>query len=199
MFTKHLTKVIQMEKEKKLDLRVIKTRAALTDALYKLMCEKSLDEITVTELCQRAMIRMATFYKHFGDKTELLVYLIQEMMLLSKENNEIGYDPEDPYSYYSGVFSYLIDFVESNERFVLNVLHSRSGSYVREILEEQIRMDIDEQLRQEEREDLRRSHAMLSAVYASAIVGCVIWWVTQPNRPLKEELIPQFNEFVYRL
>ena len=90
--------------EKKLDLRVQKTRSALTNALYDLMCQKSLDEITVTELCEKAMVRKATFYKHFGDKTELLVYMIQEMQRLSEETNIIGYDPAVPSSYYTGVF-----------------------------------------------------------------------------------------------
>lgn len=38
---------------KKLDLRVQKTRSALTSALYDLLCQKSFDDITVTELCER--------------------------------------------------------------------------------------------------------------------------------------------------
>ena len=185
--------------EKKLDLRVVKTRAALTDALYELMCEKSLDDITVTELCDRAVIRKATFYKHFGDKTELLVYMIQEMQRLTKENNTIGYDPEDPYSYYSGVFGYLVDFIDSNERFILNVLRSSSGSYIRNLLEKQIRLDIDERLRQEGREDLRKSHGMLSAIYAGSIVSCGIWWIMQENRPEKEQVVSQFTQFINRL
>ena len=185
--------------EKKLDLRVQKTLAALTGALYDLMCEKSLDEITVTELCDRAVIRKATFYKHFGDKTELLTYMIREMQDLSKENNTIGYDPADPYSFYSGVFRYLVEFIESNERFVVNVLRSSSGASVRNILEDEIRRDIDIRLRQEPREDLQESHAMLAAIYAGAIVSCGIWWVTQKNRPEKERIIRQFSEFISRL
>ena len=67
----------------------------------------------MTELCEKAVIRKATFYKHFGDKTELLVYMIQEMQWLSEENSAIG------------------------------VLHSDAGSRVRNILEEQIRLSID--------------------------------------------------------
>ena len=163
--------------EKKLDLRVQKTRSALTSALYQLMCQKSLDDITVTELCEKAVIRKATFYKHFGDKTELLVYMIREMQRLAKENNDIGYDPEIPASFYIGVFRYLMDFIESNEKFVVSVLHSNAGSAVRNILEEQVRFDIDRHLRQEKPESIRDSHKMLSVAYAGAIVSCGVWWV----------------------
>ena len=79
--------------EKPLDLRVLKTRKALTAALYSLLCEKSMDNITVTELCERAVVRKATFYKHFGDKNELLTYMIQELQRLALEENTIGVRP----------------------------------------------------------------------------------------------------------
>lgn len=185
--------------EKKVDLRIQKTRSALTNALYELMSQKSLDEITVTELCERAVIRKATFYKHFGDKTELLEYMIQELQRISIEENTIGYDPELPYSYYSGVFQYLLDFIESNDRFVLNVLKSNSSFFVRNVLEEQIRWKIDEQLKQEEREDIRISHAMLSALYAGAIVSCCIWWGMQKKRPSKKQMTEQFVKFISKM
>lgn len=185
--------------EKRVDLRIQKTRSALTNALYDLMSQKSLDEITVTELCERAVIRKATFYKHFGDKTELLEYMIQELQRISTEENTIGYDPEVPYSYYSGVFQYLLDFIDSNDRFVLNVLKSNSSSFVRNILEEQIRREIDAHLKQEEREDIRQSHAMLSAIYSGAIVSCCIWWGMQKNRPSKTQMTDQFVKFIAKM
>ena len=185
---------------KRLDLRVQKTRAALTGALYDLMCEKSLDQITVTELCDRAQVRKATFYKHFGDKSELLTYMIREMQDTALEENAVGVDPADPYSYYTGVFRYLLDFIESNERFVTNVLRSRSNAAVRSILEGQIRRDIDARLVAEEREDLREGHGMLSAVYAGAIVSAGIWWVEQgEGRPPKDEVCAQFEHYITRL
>lgn len=185
--------------ENKLDLRVQRTRSALTSALYDLMCQKSLDDITVTELCEKAVIRKATFYKHFGDKTELLVYMIQELQRLSEEKNTIGYDPEVPASYYSGVFRYLMDFIDSNERFIVSILRSSAGNAVRNILEEQIRVAIDGHLRQEEPEYIRNSHIMLSVIYAGAIVSCGAWWALQSSRPDKEEMIDKFTEFVMKL
>ena len=185
--------------EKKLDLRVQRTRSSLTNALYQLMCEKGLDEITVTEICQRAVIRSATFYKHFGDKTELLLYMIQEMQRLSQETNEIGYDPDNPYTYYTGVFRYLLDFIDSNERFIISVLKSNTSSFVRNLLEEQIRLDIDQRFRKEDRDDVRQFHAMLSALYAGAIVSGCVWWIMQKNRPDKEQIIKEFTAFMEKL
>ena len=50
------------------DLRIIKTRKALCDAFIILLGEKPFEDITVNELCKKAMVRRATFYQHFEEK-----------------------------------------------------------------------------------------------------------------------------------
>ena len=65
--------------EKKLDLRIQKTHMALTDAFLSLLNQKRFDNITVAEICDNAMVRRATFYKHFGDKYEFFTYTIRKI------------------------------------------------------------------------------------------------------------------------
>ena len=185
--------------DRQLDLRVQKTRKALISALYDLLCEKSMDDITVTELCEKAVIRKATFYKHFGDKTELLVYMIQELQRMSMEENAIGYDPDVPQSYYIGVFRYFIDFLDSNEPFIISVLKSNASSVLQEILSEQIMFDMRLHLKEEKLDTLKEANAMFAALYTGAIVSCGKWWITQNDRPDKETLIHRFTEIITRL
>ena len=64
--------------EKKTDLRVIKTQKALCTALMELLEEKRFDAVTVQELCDRAMVRRATFYKHFYDKYDFWRFFVQQ-------------------------------------------------------------------------------------------------------------------------
>ena len=56
--------------EKPLDLRIQKTYQSLIGAFLQLLKEKPFETITVHEICDMAMVRRATFYKHFGDKYE---------------------------------------------------------------------------------------------------------------------------------
>ena len=58
------------------DLRIIKTRAKLTDTFFEMLKEKTFDEITVFDLCNEAEIRRATFYKHYKDKSDFLSYIV---------------------------------------------------------------------------------------------------------------------------
>ena len=56
----------------KTDARIIHTRRSLRCALLGLLQEKSVDDITVKEVCEKADVSRATFYKHYKDCYDLL-------------------------------------------------------------------------------------------------------------------------------
>ena len=66
--------------EKKKDLRVQKTYSALMAAFEALMAEETFDDITVNELCARALIRRPTFYSHFEDKYGFLRFYLSALV-----------------------------------------------------------------------------------------------------------------------
>lgn len=47
------------------DLRVVKTRGAIREALLEMMSEHELRDITISELCVHAKINRKTFYRHY--------------------------------------------------------------------------------------------------------------------------------------
>ena len=49
--------------ERKLDLRVKKTRAAIKNTLKEMICEMKPSDITIKELTERAQIHRKTFYR----------------------------------------------------------------------------------------------------------------------------------------
>ena len=79
----------------KTDLRIIKTKKVLFDALLQLMKEKTFEEIKVSDICNKALVNRSTFYAHFNDKYELLVAMLEETKLnllnsLKKNDNNIN-------------------------------------------------------------------------------------------------------------
>ena len=54
------------------DLRVRKTRAAIKDAFEAMMLELPYNKVTVTALCERALINKKTFYRHYSALDDLL-------------------------------------------------------------------------------------------------------------------------------
>ena len=63
----------------KKDLRVIKTKNTIYNALIVLMKEKTFEEIKVSDICNTALINRSTFYAHYTDKYELLSEWINEL------------------------------------------------------------------------------------------------------------------------
>lgn len=61
-----------MEKERKEDARVVRTRRDLRAAMTALMERRGFDKITVSDVCAAAMVNRMTFYKHYRDKYDLL-------------------------------------------------------------------------------------------------------------------------------
>lgn len=63
-----------------LDLRVQKTYKSLIETFEALLQEKEFEKISVTEICETAMIRRPTFYQHFLDKYDFLAFYIKYKM-----------------------------------------------------------------------------------------------------------------------
>lgn len=68
-----------MEEVVKEDLRTIRTKTFLSRTLLKLMEEKPLEKISVTDICDNALVHRTTFYKHFEDKYHLLSYTFESV------------------------------------------------------------------------------------------------------------------------
>lgn len=59
------------------DRRTIRSKRDLANALFELLQEKNLEEITVQDITDRALISKTTFYNNFKDKSELLIFLLR--------------------------------------------------------------------------------------------------------------------------
>jgi AcrR family transcriptional regulator len=61
------------------DMRVLKTRNALSDALRCLLETRRFGKITINDLCEAARVSRATFYTHFVDKYDLLNFWLTRL------------------------------------------------------------------------------------------------------------------------
>lgn len=62
--------------EKKKDLRIIRTDKTLVNAFYDLLRTNAVENISISLLCDNALVNRATFYKHFTDKKNFLDFCI---------------------------------------------------------------------------------------------------------------------------
>ena len=177
--------------EKKVDFRVQRTYKMLTAALMEALKEKSFDEITVGELCERAMIRRATFYKHFGDKYELYAFSIRGLQAKFEEENRLEYDQKCPQTFYRVMIDHCLQFVQQHSDVFTSVMKSNNSQMLMDILSEEIERDILLHLKADESSGavLPAKPGLLAAAITGALVYTMKWWILHDVKMPREELV----------
>lgn len=92
------------------DLRVRRTHKLLWDALILEMLERPFEEISVKDICERAMVHRTTFYKHYEDKYALLERGMRQMFdsLLAGADHAppSAFSIDDPPPYFVRLFEH---------------------------------------------------------------------------------------------
>ena len=115
------------------DKRILKTKRNLKNTLIELLNEKTFEQVTVKEICERSQTSRITFYTHFADKYELLDSIFQEYLAfarneyadLNKQNNP----DKDPIQNYCNLLESILDLCLSTIPF-LNHTFPSDGSYI---------------------------------------------------------------------
>ena len=66
-----------MDKRKEANLRV---KESITTTLFQLMHEKSISDISISELIRRAGVARVSFYRNYESKEDVLVTLIEDVL-----------------------------------------------------------------------------------------------------------------------
>jgi AcrR family transcriptional regulator len=186
--------------EKKTDLRVIKTYKALTDAFWQMMSEEKFEDIAVNELCNRAMVRRATFYKHFADKYDFFAFVVRGKQAEFDAQIQVQTDKTRSQSFYLEIIQHTLDFLNSNKKLVQTVLGSNMLPTVLDILSRQISLDITQKLKEDVENKVPHlaSPEVMSQFFTGALVYTARWWVTQKKvseAELMEELTGLLRAF----
>ncbi len=89
-----------------MDVRIARTRRRLQGALFELAQERGIDQVSVSDIADRAGVNRTTFYQHYSDRETLLA---DAMDLITEEANVVLDDidvdsPEPP--------AVLVNFLE---------------------------------------------------------------------------------------
>ena len=60
------------QKTKKVDIRIIKTRKFIREAVLRLLSQKKIEEISITELAEEAQINRKTFYNYYQSVSDVV-------------------------------------------------------------------------------------------------------------------------------
>lgn len=169
------------------DRRVKRTKKALHDALFSLLKEKSINEITVTELTSLADVNRATFYFYYTDLIDMLTQIQNEVY---DDFKKVVEESPNTLSTLDGFAEYserLLNFCKENEtlcRFIINNdINNQIFTYIRKIMLTNVP---DSKTVFDETNPAR----YITGFVITAIIGIVIDWMDEgmkiPSRELAE-------------
>ena len=132
-----------------MDLRIKKTYRALFDAFTELLEEHRFEDLTVAMLCERAMIRRTTFYKHFRDKNDYFAFYVDELMsgLPQKRDDADGAEGVgDVRTLRHEVFDAAMNMILAHEQLMDNILASSMSGMLTGMICDRIARSIRERV-----------------------------------------------------
>src|SRR5579862_2043527 len=165
------------------DLRVMRTKKLIRDALISLTIQKGFSAITVSDITKAAGINRATFYRHYTDKFDLLNQYAQTVYdMLDVKNNNVN--KSEFHSIPTNLVK-IFEHIRENATFY-RVMWGKNGNpdfaeKIRSYIQKRIRKSLPKNLQAEEKLiDLFVSYS------ASASFGAVLWWL-ENNMPYSSE------------
>lgn len=179
-----------------MDRRQRKSREAILKAFIELLSQKNVNQITVSEIIERADVGRATFYAHFETKDFLLKELLEELFChIFDVSTESGHDHKHLFSCDSdsSVFQHLFEHLQKNDNQILALLKSDNNElflrYFKEGLKELIAEQI-ELFNKEKASKLPRDFFVNHI--ASVFVETIRWWIDDKMRLTPQEITEYF-------
>ena len=174
--------------EKNTDLRVIKTCNKLGLALRDMLTEHSFDDITIFDLCEKAGVRRATFYKHFNDKLDFLSHIIAKILEDITDTVKKDHDlPDDAVEYITVYVKHVIAFFEDRRPMFNSIIESGAFPLVFDTVTTRTRTLIEKNLEKAQIPKLSGNYAkiMTAGFINGGISVMTVDWLR--NKPVSED------------
>ena len=167
-----------MEKivEKHMDRRVARTKRNIRNALLELTSKKSLNDITVTELAERADVDRKTFYNYYDTVTDVVNEMIREVteevrvLLAEKEQLTI-----------EGILIGLNEIMQKNTILYQQIATGTPMSYLKESCKNILKQELKTAYYKNSGLDTA-TFRIYSEYIASGIIGVYTDWLASPEK-----------------
>lgn len=183
--------------EEHLDPRQRKTRALLVKALAELMEERPFSELSVVDICSRAMVHRTTFYAHFNDKRELLSYLLSQLERKCVETCLPKEEMTSPKEYFLTAVKNALGFFQDRRSLYLACLNSGMEAEVH-VLSDRAAQELCRRLSQPAFRDAAPEvdPQIAARFYIGAVLALIRWWLTNDDPVPQETLLSNLSHFI---
>lgn len=159
------------------------TKELIADSFIELTANRSVDKIKIKEIVANCGLTPTTFYNHFQDKYDLIVWIYSDMVAknMNRLNND-GYELRD--ALFDGL-KYSVD----NRQFLINAMMHTNGqhSFADYVAQIDIKALSEHILKSQGWKELPNEIDTLIKVYCFGIVQfCCEWLINRMPIPIEE-------------
>ena len=179
-------------RDSNLDLRVVRTKTAIRNALVELIEDKGFDAITVKDITTKANTNRGTFYTHYQDKFDLMTKCQEDIMYefsnIAKKRfpeviADLGSNPSPTMPFL--LITSILEFLNENSDFMKAVL-SPKGDLSFQTKLKTLFEDTNGALIN--KENLLVPSQYLASYMASAHIGVIQQWLNSGQKETPEEI-----------
>lgn len=176
--------------DKKIDLRIVKTKRLLYTTLEDLMKEQSFEEIKVSDICAHALINRSTFYAHYTDKYELLAEYISDLKNSLAFELDKNQNIRNSKEYYLEMLKLLLDHMDEKKDTYASIIIHNKNSIMMDILYDVINKDIVKQIKENSNSSGDKIPGdIISKFYLGAVFNVCLEWFRYDNKYSKKDMI----------
>ena len=167
------------------------TKYAIEASLKKLLLQKPLDKITISDITEDCGISRMTFYYHFKD-----IYDLVEWICLEESRRAL--EDKKTYDTWQQGFLQILEAVRDNKPFILNVYHSVSREQI-EMYLYKLTYDLLINVVEEKSQGMSirpEDKQFIADFYKYAFVGLTLDWVRHNMKEDPQVMIDHLTKLV---
>ncbi len=160
----------------KTDLRIIKSKKAIKNAFLELTKEKGYNNITITDIAEKALINRKTFYMHYDTKQALYDEICNELIALldpestMKRLHELkGHEQRKP------VVALLMNIRKEKEVFSILINDENNMAFLNKLYDKIAPVILMET--HSHKDAILTDEKLLIEVYCTLFVLMLKWWI----------------------
>lgn len=176
------------EQTKKIDMRTIRTKKLLAKSLYELLENTPFEKITIQHICDNAMVHRTTYYQHFQNKEELLMYTLddfREKLFAVTHNNMEHNSPKQMFLHLS---TFFIKYVQTNKNVIKKIANNIGGDVLISKISYAYEQNILKLLNRTSH-DFTVPKPMISQFFTGGIIKLLLNWLESDNSYTNDELL----------
>ena len=168
------------------------TKKALAASLKKLLSEKPLDKITVTDIAEDCQVNRQTFYYHFQD-----IYDLVEWIYTSEATEAIA--GQKTYDTWQQGFLHTFQYAQENRAFVTRTYHSISREHLERYLYHETYQLLAGVVEEKAQGMAVRDEdkAFIANFYKFGFVGLMLEWIGGGMKEEPKALIHRLEQFIH--